>query len=209
MEYANSLMIGQVFHQTLARFRDYEDSSVKQVIGDEYESIRLYRPVSGLQVNNLTNGTSGLLDMGFESSIRAGEIFVFCVSSHMTEGLKKEFGAKACVEICRPRIFAQRWQRALPQNARYFSRRVQYYERHDVPGNIWPQPKRIATSKLSNFAYQKEYRFGFTTTRALNFGECSQQLAHRKIRPAPKLEEHHHITLDIGDLSDICKLHML
>jgi hypothetical protein len=209
VDYAHLLLAGKVFHQTLGYFRDYEDSNAKQVIGDQYESIHLYQPLNGLQVNNHTTGTSSLLGMGFESSTRAGEIYVFCASLYMTDELKEEFGASACVDISRPRIFTQRWQHALPQNAKYFSRRVQYYEQDDVPGNIWPQPKRIATSKLSKFAYQKEYRFGFTTTCALDFGECSQQLIDRKSRPVPRPDEHHNISLNLGDLSDICKLHIL
>jgi hypothetical protein len=208
VDYAHSLLAGKVFHQTLGYFRDYEDSNDQQVIGDEYESTRLYRPHSGLRVNNLTNSTSGLMDMGFESSTRAGEIYVFCVSLQITAELKNEFGAKAYVEISKPRIFTERWQRALPQSAKYFARRVQYYEQDDTPGNIWPQPRRIATSKLSKFAHQKEYRFGFSTTSALNFGECSQQLVDRKTRPIPRQDEHDTIILDLGDLSDICKLHI-
>jgi len=29
----------------------------------------------------------------------------------------------------------------------------------------------------------------------------------RKVRPLPKPEEHHNMTLDLGDLSAICRLH--
>ena len=91
LEHAHLLLNGSVFHQTLGYFRDYEDSEAKQVLGDEFESTRIFRPVNGLQVNNQTRATSGTVQMGFESSVRAGEIYVFCVSFAFTEGLKKEF----------------------------------------------------------------------------------------------------------------------
>ncbi|MGI9071152.1 MAG: hypothetical protein ACR2JB_07495 [Bryobacteraceae bacterium] len=42
---------------------------------------------------------------------------------------------------------------------------------------------------------------------ALDFGQCTQQLIDRKARPLPKPDEHHSISLDVGDLHDICKLH--
>src|SRR5437762_950462 len=108
LDYAHSLLAGNVFHQTLGYFRDYEDSNAEEIIGDEYESTHLYRPLDGLEVNNHTTGISGFLDLGFESSARAGEILVFCVSLYMTDELEDEFGANACLEIRKPRIFSQR-----------------------------------------------------------------------------------------------------
>lgn len=208
LDYAQSFLSGKVFHQTLGYFRDYEDSNAKQVIGDEFESTHIFRPTGGLQINNLTNDTSSLLDMGFESSVRAGEIYVFCVSLEMTEALRKEFEARACVEIMNRPAFRKRWQDALPQDAKHFARRVQYYEPDDLPGNIWPQPRRIATTKLSRFRNQREFRFGFSTKGALDFGESTQQLIDRKARPDPKRDEHYNMTIDVGDLNDICKLHI-
>ena len=65
----------------------------------------------------------------------------------------------------------------------------------------------IATNKLAQFAYQQEYRFGFSTTGALDFGQCTQHLVDRRARPLPKPDEHHTMTLDLGDLHDICTLH--
>lgn len=207
LEHAHLLLEGKVFHQTLGYFRDYEDSVAKQVVGDEFESTRIFRPRDGLLVNNETCGTSGLLEIGFESSARAGEIYIFCVSFSLTEELKNEFRAVACVEILDPRAFINRWQTALPAGAKHFHLKVNYYRREDLPGNVWPQPKLIATTKLAQFAYQQEYRFGFSTTGALDFGQSTQELVDRKTRPFPKPEEHDARTLDLGDLHDICKLH--
>jgi len=88
-----------------------------------------------------------------------------------------------------------------------FARKVDYYKPEDVPGNIWPQPDLIAATKLARFSYQRECRLGSLTTGVLAFGKATQQLVDRKVRPLPKPEEHHKMTLDPGDLSAICRLH--
>jgi hypothetical protein len=121
IDHARQFMGGRVYHQTLGYFRDYEDGASKRVIGDEFESTRIYRPADGLQVNNLTQGTSFPLPMGFESSARAGEIYVFCMSLLFTDDLTSEFGACAVVEILKPGAFIKRWLAALPNRAAHFA----------------------------------------------------------------------------------------
>jgi hypothetical protein len=111
------------------------------------------------------------------------------------------------VEIQNPLKFIQRWLVKLPDGASHFAKKVDYYRQDHGPGNVWPQPHLIATTKLERFAYQQEYRFGFSTTGALEFGQTTQQLVDRRARPAPKPDEHHHWTLELGDLRDICTLH--
>jgi hypothetical protein len=209
IDYARQFMDGNVYHQTLAFFRDYEDAEAKQVIGDEFESTRIYCPADGLQINNLTKGVSFPLYMGFESSARAADIYVFCMSLGLTDHLIREFRAIAVVEILKPAQFIQRWLAALPQDAHHFAKKVDYYRSEDVPGNVWPQPDLIATTKLARFSYQQEYRLGFSTTGALEFGQATQHLVDRKARPVPKPDEHGHRTLELGDLRDICCLHEL
>jgi hypothetical protein len=49
LEYADQFLDGKLFCQTAAFFRDYEDAQAQQIIGDEYEGTRLYRPLSGLE----------------------------------------------------------------------------------------------------------------------------------------------------------------
>jgi hypothetical protein len=64
VEYAEMLLRGEMYCRTLAYFRDFEDAAARQIIGDEYEGTRIYRPADGLQINNQTQGTSGTLQMG-------------------------------------------------------------------------------------------------------------------------------------------------
>lgn len=210
-EYADAFLDGKVFCQTAAFFRDYEDTQAQQIIGDEYEGTRLYRPLNGLEITNLTRNQSGVLNAGMECLTKAHEIYIFCISYSNNDVLKKEFNAVACAEILDPRTFIKRWISALPeaakQEGKHVARKVNYYRPEDVPGNVWALPDLIITTKLRRFAYQEEYRLAYTATDAFAFENCTYQLVDRKARPAPKLEEHFHRTLELGDLRDICRIH--
>jgi hypothetical protein len=217
LQHARDFLDGKVLFRTAAFFRDYEDAKAKQVIGDEYECTHLYRPLNGLEINNLTRGTQGTLQMGMECHTKADEIYIFCVSLCFNQRLREEFGSVACVEINRPKEFIKRWERALPPEAnghtkhgypKHVARKVDYYRPHDVPGNVWALPDLITTTKLEAFAYQAEYRFAFTKTEAFEFENCRYELVDRKHRPLPKPEEHHSVILELRDLADICKLHV-
>ena len=219
-DHAQDFLDGAMFCWNAAYYRDYEDAKVAQVVGDEYEGTRLYRPLNGLEIANLTQHTGGTLQVGAEFITKAHEIFVYCVSMSFNDALKTEFDAKACVEICDPRAFIQRWQRALPPEAlvtsgavgdyqKYVCRMVCYYDAHDLPRNVWAIPDLITTTKLRRFAYQEEYRFAYTRTDAFKFENVRVELVDRKARPAPKADEHRHETLHLGDLHDICRLRPL
>jgi hypothetical protein len=211
LQYAEEFLDGKVFCQTVAFFRDYEDTQAQQIIEDEYEGARLYRPLDGLEINNLTRNQSFTLNMGMECLIKGHEIYIFCMSLSFADVLKKEFNAVACAEIVDPRAFIRRWLNALPEEAKqegkHVARRVRYYKPEDVPGNVWALPDLIITTKLKRFAYQNEYRLAYTTTDAFAFENCTYQLVDRKLRPSPKLEEHLRHTLELGNLRDICSVH--
>lgn len=141
-EYAEQFLDGKVLCRTAAFFRDYEDAQVQQVIGDEYEGTRLYRPLNGLEIDNLTRNHSGMLNAGMECVTKAHEIYIFCMSHSFTEALKNQFKAVACAEIFNPRAFIHRWLDALPEEAqqerKHVARRVGYYRPEDVPGMCGP-----------------------------------------------------------------------
>jgi hypothetical protein len=65
-EYAETFLDGKVFCRTAAFFRDYEDAQAQQIVGDEYEGTRLYRPLNGVEINNVTRNWSGVVDAGVE-----------------------------------------------------------------------------------------------------------------------------------------------
>src|SRR5579864_7761063 len=91
LKYATDFLDGKMFCQTAAFFRDYEDAKAQQIIGDEYEGTRLYRPLNGLEMTNLTRNYKQNLRMGMEFITKAQEIYVFCVSLSFNDALKNEF----------------------------------------------------------------------------------------------------------------------
>ncbi len=58
-DHAQQFLDGAMFCWNAAYYRDYEDAKAAQVVGDEYEGTRLYRPVNGLEITNLTQHTQG------------------------------------------------------------------------------------------------------------------------------------------------------
>ena len=193
LEHAEAFLDGKVLCRTAAFFRDYEDAHRRQIIGDEYEGTRLYRPLTGLEISNLTRGQSFTLHEGMECQTKAHEIYVFCMSNTCSDELKSEFGATAYAEITDPREFIGRWHNALPEEAqkkeKHVARKVGYYKAEDLPGNVWALPDLITTTKLKQFQYQDEYRLAFTTTDAFAFENCKYQIVDRKVRPSPRPDE--------------------
>jgi len=212
LDHARWFQQGKMFCRTAAYYRDYEDRKAMEVIGDQYEGTRLYRPLNGLEFNNLTQGTKGILNAGMECLTHAHEIYVFCVSLSFNDVLKKEFAAVACVEIFDPAALHARWLAALPDAAKphgqHVSRKVGYYRPEDLPGPVWALPDLITTTKLKQFAYQDEYRFAYTKTDAFGFENCTYNIVDRKTRPLAKPDEHLDETLEVGDLRDISRIHI-
>ena len=209
-----------MFHRTAAYYRDYEDKRAAQVIGDQYECTRLYVPASIRKI--APDGTPGEWqrlppDQRMECITRAHEIFVFCLSFSLSDVLRNEFEAVACVEVFDPAELHARWLKALPAEVknhastgvgdypRYVSRKVTYYTPEELMGPVWAIPDMITTGKLKQFSYQEEYRFAYTKTDAFKFQNCIYQLTNRRDRPTPKPEEHFSETLNLGDLRDICR----
>ena len=57
--WAAAFLDGDVRFRSLAFFRDYEDSSNKQVIGDRYEGTRTCMPEGGVIIRGRTDGRVG------------------------------------------------------------------------------------------------------------------------------------------------------
>ena len=202
-KHAEEFLDGQMLFRSLAYFRDYEDA----VRGDEYEGTSKFQPDGGLLVHNRTQRTTFTLPMAFESSVKAHEIFVYCVSRSLSADIARAFNAVACVEITKIKTLCARIQAALPSTASFKAQRVDYYPQTQGSNPRWALPDNIATSKLDRWASQDEYRFIFSLTDALGFEKVELRLIDRKNRPAPKPEDHILHVLTIGSLRDISILH--
>lgn len=204
-KWADAFLDGEVFFNSLAYFRDYEDGNVRE---DKNEGNSVYRPEEGLLITNHTQGkTFSMPGFAFESTANQEEIFVFCVSRSLTDDLRKRFNAVACVEIFKIQTFCARIARALPPHVTVRADRVDYYDLSEPPNPRWALPDQIAMSKFKSYAWQNEFRFVFCLTDALGFEKAALRLVKGDAREAPKPAEHHSHLLRARSLRDICRLH--
>jgi hypothetical protein len=204
--WAEKFLDGEVLFRSLSYFRDYED----QVRGDRNEGTAIFRPEGGLVIHNLTQDTKIILPRHtFESSTSHNEIFVFCLSRSFTEPLAKEFDAAACIEVRNIRAFCARIKEALPPEATFFGKRVEYYRITEGATPRWALPEKIATSKLDSFARQNEFRLVFSLTDALAFEKVRTRLVEEHVRDTARDVHHAKYPVRARDLRDICQLHDL
>jgi hypothetical protein len=203
---------GEILFRSLSYFRDLEDENVRE---DPNEGTAVFRPETGLVVNNLTQGTTLTLPgHAFESSANQEEIFVFCVSRSTTESLRERFNAVVCVEILNTGAFCDRVAAALPLTATFpggpghkrIGRRVEYYRETEEGNPRWALPDLIATSKLDSYAWQDEFRLVFSLTNALGFEKVALQITNERHKRTLNLRQHHRYPVSVGSLLDICRL---
>jgi len=203
-KWAEAFLEGEILFRALSFFREYEDANVRR---DQNEGVSHFRPPDGLVGYNHTQGRSFTLPRhGFESSARANEIFVFCVSTIFSETLRARFDAVTCVEILKIREFCDRIKAALPPAATFAARRVQYYKQTDPPAERWALPDLIATSKFDDYEWQSEYRFVFSLTDALGFEKVTTVLRSNHAVPDANAMAHSDYPLKTRSLQDICRL---
>ena len=211
-EWAEKFSDGELLFRSLAYFRDFEDENVR---GDQNEGTIVHRPKGGLVVNNLTQGTTFTLPHAFESSANPEEIFVFCLSGSLTDQLRRRFKAGVCIEILDIRHFCARITAALPSKATFpglprrprIGRWVEYYEEIEGGNPRWALPDHIATSKLTTYAWQNEFRLVFSLTDALGFEKVTTRLVQGDTGGAPRPDEHRKYLVKAGSLRDICRVH--
>ncbi len=202
-KYAEAFLDGHVLFRSLAYLRDNEDT----VRGDQYEGTSKFLPDGGLLIHNQTQKTIFTLPAAFESSVKAHEIFVYCLSRSLSAEIAQQFNAIACVEITKIATFCARIQAALPATATFKARAVDYYPQSQGSNPRWALPDSIATSKLDIWSSQDEYRFIYSLTDALGFENVQLSLVDRKERPARKPGEHLEQMLHLQSLRDIGILH--
>jgi len=150
-----------------------------------------------------------------EFFVKAGEIFVYCLSQSESDEMRERFDAVACVEIFDAKAFCRRVQKALPWKASFGGRpgherlghHVDYYKMTDDPNPRWACPDLIATSKLDTYRWQDEFRLVFSLTDALRFENITGRIVQGEVRSrTPNSSEHDHYDVRLGNLGDIAVL---
>ncbi|MEO6486717.1 MAG: hypothetical protein ABIO78_02120, partial [Thermoanaerobaculia bacterium] len=179
--------------------------------GDDNEGTSVYRPESGLAITNYSQRTESVrADSAFEAEVKAGEIFVYCMSKADTPRLRAAFNAVACVEIMNVAEFCRRVQKALtgasfggrPGRER-IGHPVDYYSANVPPGPRWACPDLIACAKFDGYDWQHEYRLLFSRTEALKFENVKLTIVKGKPRRIIDPSQHHVCEVVAGSLEDI------
>lgn len=200
---------GAVLFRTLSYFRDYEDAQVR---GDEFEGTRLYRSTKGLEGTLASTQERIVLPQSFESSAQEDDIFIFCLSTILSEKLATQFNSNFCVEIRNPAMFISKIRDALSRrpsikNKTLVHANVKYYEPDEPPIVDWALPERIAMSKLEPFRPQQEYRIAFSVNDAFQVGNTRQRLVAPGALRTKEVTAYPEHRFKLGSISKICRVH--
>jgi hypothetical protein len=203
-KWAERFLVGELLCWSVSYYRDLED----EIRGDKNEGRSEYRPQGGLVINNITQGTSFCSpSSAMLSAVKQDEIFAFCMSTSSGAVVADQLG-KTFVEILDGPEFVRRVRAALPENAAFFSRAVEYYDASNPPEARWAVPEFISTAKQRSPQYvsQAEYRLVFSLTGALEFENVALSITTRQAQPTPRRNSYPKYMIKAGDLTDICRL---
>jgi hypothetical protein len=203
-KWAERFLAGELLCWSVSYYRDRED----EIRGDKNEGRSEYRPQGGLVINNITQGTSFCIpNSAMLSAVKQDEIFAFCMSTSSGGVVANQLG-RTFVEILDGPEFVRRVRAALPENATFFSRAVEYYDASYPPEARWAVPEFISTAKQRSPKYvsQAEYRLVFSLTDALEFEKVALSITTGQVQPTPRRNSYPNHMIKAGDLTDICRL---
>jgi hypothetical protein len=207
-DYAELFLDGKVFFNSLSYFVGFEDGEVR---GDADEGTRVHAPSQGLLINNLTQGTTFTITDGvFKSSAKQNEIYVSCMSKSLKQTLWQEFNATCCVEIRVKKQFLQKVRNAVETGRNnFYAGPVTYYDASSPPKHLWALPESVCMSKLLGFKRQDEYRIAFGKTEIFDPNNVDLRLTTTaSMRGEALMEPTSNCTIDIGNIREICKVHL-
>ena len=202
---------GEVLFRALSYFRDYEDEGVRS---DPFEGTLAHLPKDGLRAKLVQTGEEVDLPYALESTAREDDIFVYCMSTAVSNEIGQRFGAPVAIEIVKPHEFLARVRSALALRRRLrpeklVHQEVRYYEQHEPPIVDWALPERIAVRKPISFSWQKEYRFAVPLGDAFAVENVQVKLVPLGAPRPPRAQTHPRILLKLGKLTKLCRMHTL
>ncbi|HEY0113061.1 MAG TPA: hypothetical protein VGB59_07885 [Allosphingosinicella sp.] len=210
-EYARALIDkGQVFARPLSYFRAFEDELVR---GDPHDGKLRYEPEEGLL---LTKGTGEVIAMPagwrFRASVRAEDIFVYCLSTELSDTIAEKFECSWCVEITEPHRLLGRIARHVRLRSQFdrrgiYSQGVEYRKLTVAPGVDWALPERVAFIKPEGWAWQKEHRIVFGRKGAFAVENVELGLETEGLATASADANRDPLILSVGGLSRLTALH--
>ncbi len=200
---------GEIFMQTLANFRGYEDNDVRR---DRDDGRLRYEPAGGLLVN-----VEGREDeppwqgWRFTSSIKPEDVYVYCLSTERSEELARKFESPFCIEITNPitliaRIRGSVRLRSSLERNRLFFGEVEYRSVEAAPAADWALPEKIAFIKPEDWSWQHEYRILVGKKGVFNIENVHLTLETGPGAIAP-FADNPPLMLRVGNIARIATLH--
>lgn len=210
-EYARVLIDkGQVFARPLSYFRAFEDELVR---GDPDDGKLRYEPEEGLLLTK-ENGDVVAMPAGwrFRASVRAEDIFVYCLSTELSGEIAEKFECPYCVEIQEPHRLLGRIARHVRLRSKFdgqgvYSQRVDYRKLTATPGVDWALPEQVAFIKPEGWAWQREHRVVFGRRGAFAAENVELALETERFEIGLADADHNPLILHVGDLSRFTVLH--
>ncbi len=210
-EYARALIDkGQVFARPLSYFRTFEDELVR---GDPDDGKLWYEPEEGLVLTK-ESGEVVAMPAGwrFRASVRAEDIFVYCLSTGLSGEIAEKFECPWCVEITEPHRLLGRIARHVRLRSKFdgqgiYSQEVDYRKLTVAPGVDWALPERVAFIKPEGWAWQKEHRVVFGRKGAFAVENVELAVETEGFELALAVADRDPLILHVGDLSRFAGLH--
>ena len=210
-DYARALIAkGQVFARPLSYFRAFEDELVR---GDPDDGKLRYEPEKGLLLTK-ENGEVVTMPAGwrFRASVRAEDIFVYCLSTELSAEIAEKFECPWCVEITEPHRLLGRIARHVRLRSQFdrqgiYSQGVVYRNLGVAPAVAWALPERVAFIKPEGWAWQKEHRIVFGRKGAFAVENVELALETEGVEFTLADADHDPLILHVGNLSRFTTLH--
>jgi hypothetical protein len=210
-EYARALIRkGQVYARPLSYFRAFEDELVR---GDPHDGKLRYEPEEGLLLTK-ESGEVVAMPPGcrFRSSVKAEDIFVYCLSTERSGEIAEKFECPWCVEVIEPHRLLGRITRHVRLRSQLdrqgiYSRTVDYRKLTSPPGADWALPERVAFIKPERWAWQKEHRIVFGRKGAFAVENVDVAIEPEGLESASPDAGDDPLIMHIGDLSPFTLLH--
>lgn len=198
---------GEVRLCTLATYHVIEDGEVR---GDPNDGLLRYKPNGGVTLNKAKEVIK--TNLAFVSIVQVNDIFVYCMSQHLSEELAERFNCPFCVEIESVARLVGRIRRAARlrsqlDNKNVLAGPVDYRSEEKEPGADWALPERLAFMKPEAFAWQDEFRIVVGNKGALGAQNVQTFLEREDGAHGIKHETREPLILPLGDLTRIGKLH--
>lgn len=208
-EHARALIEkGELYLRSLAYFRNYNDGLVR---GDPDDGKLYHQPEQGLTLTK-TDGELVSLPSGwrFKASVRAEDIFIYCLSLERSEALAKRFKSPFCVEIKNADALFAKTRSSVRLRAwldrQVYRGKVEYRSLTIAPGGDWALPEKVALIKPKAWRWQAEYRMIVGRKGAFAVENVDLALERGPVDLAADAVGNP-LTLRVGDLSRIAQLH--